>query len=80
MRGHWPAAAAGSPDGGEIVLIVGPEGGIAPGEDELRAAGATARGSARPSCAPPPPEWWRPRRCSARRPLGLEPLGRAGPS
>jgi 16S rRNA (uracil1498-N3)-methyltransferase len=38
-----PLAAVAPPDAGEVLLVVGPEGGIAPGElAELAAAGARA--------------------------------------
>ncbi len=60
-----PLAAASLPGGAELIMVVGPEGGITEAElDELvdgRRAGRC--GSARRCCGPPPRPRWRSARC-----------------
>ncbi len=65
-EGSTPLASAALPEAGEIVLVVGPEGGVAPEELEVfsRGPGPYRCGSGRVCCGPPRPVRRPPRCCS----------------
>lgn len=73
-EGATPLATAPLPAAGSLVLVVGPEGGVAP--EELAAfaeTGAPPTGWAPRCCGPPPRAWPPPPSCSPGRAAGRKP-------